>query len=263
MREDCLFVPLDEAGTRVQPTWLAGGPWDRGAQHGGPPAALLARAVEGAPAPGPMQVARMTIELLRPVPMTPLDVRTEVIRPGKKVQLVQASLWSDGTEVVRAVALRIRREAVPLPDGLDRGTPPPGPPVHDVPHAPVSPLEGFHSHGAELRTVKGGFGQPGPATVWIRLLHPVVADETPSPLQRVMAAADFGNGVASILDWARYRFLNPDLTVHLVRMPVGEWICLDGWTLPGDDGIGLAECALHDTRGPLGRSLQSLLLEAR
>lgn len=261
MRDDCLYVPL--GGDRFQPTWRAGGPWDEGAQHGGPPGALLARAVERAEAPVPMQVARMTVELLRPVPMTPLAVRAEVVRPGKRVQLVQASLVADGSEVVRAVALRMRRDAVALPVGVDRGSPPPAPPATSAPQAAVTDLEGFHSHGAELRFVHGGFGAPGPAMVWIRLRQPVVADEEPAPLQRVLAAADFGNGVASVLDWTRYRFLNPDLTVHLVRMPVGEWVCLDGWTLPGPDGIGLAECALSDRDGPVGRSLQSLLLEQR
>ena len=120
----------------------------------------------------------------------------------------------------------------------------------------------FHSHAVEHRFVAGGFERPGPATDWIRLRVPVVAGEAPSPLARVAAAADFGNGVSWVLSrLAGYRFINPDLTVYLSRMPVGEWVCLEAVTAVEPHGIGMAESRLWDERGPIGRSVQSLLLE--
>ena len=115
----------------------------------------------------------------------------------------------------------------------------------------------------EYRFVSGRFLEPGPATVWMRMRHPLVAGEQPSPLQRVLIAADSGNGVSATLDWSRYLFINVDLSVHLHRLPAGEWVCLDAITIPEPTGIGLADTALYDERGPIGRALQTLLVRER
>jgi acyl-CoA thioesterase len=91
----------------------------------------------------------------------------------------------------------------------------------------------------------------------------VVGDEEPTGVQRAAAAADFGNGVSWVLPFEDWIFLNPDLTMHLARPPVGEWIGLDAHTVPSDQGMGLAESAMYDERGRLGRAVQSLLLQRR
>jgi hypothetical protein len=115
-----------------------------------------------------------------------------------------------------------------------------------------------------MRFTDGFFGDPGPATVWMRLRQPVVVGEEPTPAQRMMAVADFGNGVSSVLPWDRYLFINPDLSVHVSRLPVGEWVCLDSRTFPTpESGVGLAESALYDEKGRIGRAVQSLLLDRR
>ncbi|MEW5854134.1 MAG: thioesterase family protein [Myxococcota bacterium] len=256
---DAFFIP---DGDRFLPTDHTRGPWSAEHQHGGPPSALLARAIEQVPTGGlPMLVTRMTVELLRAVPISPLTVRTEVLRPGKKVQLVGASLLSNDVELVRATALRIRTADVTFSF-------PPPPPPHPLPDAAtpfVFPFfrerTGYH-RAMEVRIARGTFGT-GALTAWMRMLHPLLPDEKPTPLQRVMIAADSGNGLSVALDVSRYTFINPDLTVHLHRHPVGEWVCLDAVTLPEHHGVGLAQSALYDEQGPLGRSLQSLLLEAR
>jgi hypothetical protein len=249
------------------PTDWARGPWTPDALHGGPTAALLTRAVEALPSDGRMQVARITIELLRPVPVAPLRVEAAVLRPGRKIQLAGASAWAGEVEVARAMSMRIRAAAVDVPEAAaqsDEADGPPPPPAG----LPRPKYEGeytaFHSHGVEMRFVTGFTYEPGPATVWIRLCRPVVPDEEPSPAQRVAAVADFGNGVSSIVPFDRYLFINPDLTIHLLRPPVGEWICLDARTrLSPADGMGMAESALYDERGRVGRSVQSLLLDRR
>lgn len=254
-------------GPHVVPTELARGPWSPDAQHGGAPAALLARAVERFDGGDAMVVARLTVELLRPVPIAPLLIATRFSRPGKKVQLVEASLLVAATraEVARATGLRLRRERVQLPEGAaPHGAPPPPSEgtVSRPPWASQIEYEGFHSGGIELRFVRGSFAEPGPGTAWIRLRVPVVAGEATSPLCRVAAAADFGNGVSWVLSRsAGYRFINPDLTIYLHRHPEGEWVALESVTLPGDLGVGIAESRLYDERGPLGRSVQSLLIE--
>lgn len=254
-------------GQLVVPTVLARGPWTSEAQHGGPPAALLGRAVERFDGGEIMVVTRLTVELLRPVPIVPLLVRTRLTRPGKKVQLVDASLLiaKTETEVARATGLRLRRGAVPLPEGAAPSGTPPAPgagiPSHP-PWASQTAYEGFHSGGVEILFVNGRFEEPGPATAWIRLRVPLVAGEETSPLCRVATAADFGNGISWVLNRSdSYRFINPDLTVYLHRHPVGEWVGLESITFPESLGIGIAESRLYDESGPLGRSVQSLLIE--
>jgi len=245
-------------GDVIVPTDLARGPWDPNAQHGGAPAALLARAVERFE-PAATQVARLTIELLRPVPLVPLRVETQMLRPGKRVQLVGASIVADGTEVVRATAWRIRTADIPYPPAPDeRLVPGPDAPPENFDMAYVS----FGS-AMDIVRAKGVFGVPGPAAVWFRLRRPVVAGEPTSPLMRVAAAADFGNGISGVVTWDEHLFINPDLTIAVHRMPVGEWIGLDAVTWPSDTGVGIAEAALYDAAGRIGRSLQTLILDTR
>jgi hypothetical protein len=256
------------------PTELARGPWSPEALHGGPVAALVARAVESVAPDAPMHVARLTVELLRPVPVAALSVSAAITRPGRKVQLVDVRVAAGDVDVAWGRALRIRRhesgsvnEALEV-SGSDAPAPgrrgaPPGPDGASGPGGPAAGYRGFHNTGAELRFVAGSFDRRGPATVWVRLTVPVVPGEVPTPLQRVAAAADFGNGVSSVLDFARYVFVNPDLTVYLDRPAIGEWVGLEASTAIGVPGVGLAQCALWDTTGPIGRSLQGLVIEPR
>lgn len=267
MADTALYQP---DGDRFVPSPLTTGPWDPGAQHGGAPASLLAHLIEQEPTPEPTQVARMTFELMRPVPLTPLRAVTEVVRPGRKVQLVQASLFAGGrdgaeVEVMRATALRIRRAELDLPDGVIPDDPPPAGPEHGkvlaFPGGPRFEGTAYHSDANDIRFVAGGFDRPGPATAWIRLLVPVVEDRPTSPLMRVAGAADFGNGLSWTLPRGEWIFINPDLTVHVTREPAGEWVCLDSITQPEPTGIGLAESALYDSTGRIGRAVQSLLID--
>jgi hypothetical protein len=181
------------------------------------------------------------------------------------VQLIEAGLWSGDTETARCTALRIRQTSLPLPADLRRSPPPPAPEtgVESLPPwAQKVTYHAFHSSAVEHRFVGGNFAQPGPAIDWIRLRVPLVDGETTSPLCRVAAAADFGNGISWVLSRNDgYSFINPDLTIYLYRLPVGEWICLDAETRVDPIGVGLAESLLWDEQGPIGRSVQSLLIE--
>jgi hypothetical protein len=247
-------------GDRFVPTELARGPWDPNAQHGGAPGALLARLVEQHDAGPPAHVARMTIELLRPVPMQPIELRARTVRPGKKVQLVEASVLAGGTEVVRATTLRIRLAQVEFADPPDDRLEP-GPGAIREHFENVNGLNfGF---AMDTSAARGEFGVPGPAAVWFRLAVPIVAGEETTPLMRVAAAADFGNGISGAVTWDEHLFINPDLTIYLHRPPAGEWIGLDALTWPTHEGVGVADAALYDERGRIGRSVQALLLDRR
>jgi hypothetical protein len=258
---DTFFVPLDPG--RFRATELTQGPWGPGLQHAGPPAALLGRAIEGHGDRAGLPVARITFEIARPVPIAELTVATRTLRGGRSVELVEATLGSGDTELMRATALRIRTDAdLDLPARLTAGPHLPGPAAGRVePFFPTGQQVGYHT-AMEFRFVAGSFLEPGPATVWMRMRHPLVPDEPPSPLCRVLVAADSGNGVSAALDFRTWRFINPDLTVYLLRHPVGEWVALEASTTAAD-GIGLADTTLHDEHGPIGRSAQALFIDRR
>ena len=120
----------------------------------------------------------------------------------------------------------------------------------------------FALDSVEIRCVTGSGGQ-GPCAAWFRLCRPLVSGETPSPLQHLAAAGDFGNGISAALSWDEYLFINPDLTLYVEREPIGEWICLSSETRISPDGIGVAESVLYDTRGRVGRATQALLVAPR
>ncbi len=259
---DSFYVP---DGGRYLATELTRGPWDPGAQHAGPPAALLGRELERLPDAGEFQIGRVTCEILRSVPIGPVTVSARVVRPGRRVQLLEAELRDEtGEPLVRASAWRIRTAAVEIPpEALLASEPLPGPEQgSEAEFFPTGQELGYHS-AMEVRFVEGGFLEPGPATVWLRMRQPLLAGEEPSPLQRGLVTADVGNGVSAALDYHRYLFINVDLTVHLERMPAGEWVCVDAVTLPQPNGVGTAESVLSDRRGRIGRALQTLLISER
>jgi hypothetical protein len=261
-------------GETLVPTAFARGPWDPTAMHGGPPSAALARAVESVPTVDAiaMPVARLTVDLLRPIPLEPLQVATDVVRQGRRVQVVDAvlTLATNGLEVARARAVRIRTASVPLPfEDPVRGpllVPEPAPP-------PVEGLErsgpiletdeAFHRDAIDLRFVDGAWDAPGPVTFWGRLLVPVVAGEEPTPLQRTVALSDMGNGVSGVVGFDTHVFINPELSVHLWRYPGGDWIGFRCRSDLGAHGVGLTESAIYDRTTRIGTALQSLFIDAR
>ena len=259
MAERSVFVG---GNGRFVATELARGPWDPQALHGGAPAALLMREFEQVDSPDGLAIARVTYEFVRPVPLGELSVQASVVRPGRRVQLLEGVIRdAGGTEVVRARALRVRRaEAIPdvSPDDL-----PAGPDEGRASDLLPGELPMFGSHATEIRFVAGEFYSVGPATAWFRMRIPLVAGERASPLQRLAAAGDFGNGISSALSWEDHVFINPDLTLYVEREPVGEWICLEASTRIVSGGVGVAESVLYDESGRVGRATQALLVAER
>jgi Thioesterase-like superfamily len=251
----------EERDGKLFATGLSRGPWDPNAQHGGAPAALLMRAFERLESVPELAIARVTYELVRPVPLGELQLAVELVRPGRRVQLLEGSISTpDGTEVVRARALRVARADV---DAGPLAPPPPGPESGRPNEFRRGELALFPTDAIEIVFVDGQFYDPGPATAWFRLRVPLLAGEQPSGLQRLAAAADFPNGIASEVSWEEYVFINPDLTLYIERDPVGEWICLDARMRVVRGGVGFSEAVLYDSRGRVGRSLQSLYVARR
>jgi acyl-Coa thioesterase superfamily protein/acyl-CoA thioesterase superfamily protein len=249
-------------GDRFVPSASARGPWSARHQHGGPPAALLARAFAREAGPDG-QVARLTFDFLRPMPLAPLTVATRVVRAGAKARrLAGTVLAEDGAALIEATCLVVRvapnRVAVPVETRAG-----PAPPAQSAPfELPLmSGDEGYH-RAVEWRIAKGTWGR-GPVAAWLRLRVPLVANETATPLECLVAVADSASGIAVAVDPSRATFVNADLTIALHRLPVGEWTCLDAATTAESHGVGLTRARLWDTSGRVGRSLQTLLLEPR
>jgi hypothetical protein len=231
-------------------------------QHGSAPSGLVTWAAEAMPTPVPMQIARLTIDLMRPVPLAPLAIETEVLRQGRKIQLCEVRLKADDVLVVRATVLKIRSEAQALPAGIaDAPIEVPGPEQSRVEPADFSSSP-FVS-GMSLRAARGGFAHPGSSAIWYRVDRPLVEGAPVSPVMRAVVASDFSNATSVALDFKHWTFLNADLTVSLSRQPVGDWILLDGDCNIGPDGAGLAMARLGDERGYFGRAVQSLVIERR
>jgi hypothetical protein len=242
---------------RYEATEWTRGPWDPRHQHGGPPAALLAAELDRVGSPE-MVFARLTFEILGAIPVGPVEVVAEVERPGRSVELVGGELRADGRAVMRARAWRVR----PSPAEGPSGQPPlPVPAVGEPP--PASFGEFGYAGAIEWRWARGGWFEPGPAVVWTRLLVPLVEGDEILPLQRALAVADSGNGVSAVLDWGTHLFINPELTVHVLRAPRGEWVCLDARTEIAAGGAGVATSVLSDGEGPVAHGAQALLIAPR
>lgn len=260
---DSIFVA---DGEQLHATEHASGPWDPRALHGGAPAALIAGAFQRFEPGAQLLVARLGVELLRPVPFGPLRLNARIVRPGRRVQELAAELVAGEEVVCRASALRVQAVSRELPDGVAPGERPaiPGPDAGEPVRFALDDLErlSFAASAMEMRWLDDPWA-PGPKRVWMRLRHPLLPGQELTPLARLAATADFGNGASAVLPFGEYLFINADLTVHLQRQPRGEWIGLEARTILHEGGTGLAESVLHDVHGPIGRAFQTLVVERR
>lgn len=258
------FVRAGEARWRASE--LTRGPWSPEHQHAGPPSALAARQVLAAAAPmGLSHLARLTVNLLRPIPIAELSIAVATDYGGRNSAHFSFSIVAQEKEVARGTALVQRESPLALPDGL---------PGHPLPRAPKTPAESppgqfpfaskdpGYSDLVEARVAEGSMFR-GPCAIWFRLRHPVVAGEAPLAAERVAVAADSGNGISAILDFRKFLFVNSDLTINLLRQAKGEWVCLEARTLLGPDASGLAESRIYDEEGLIGRGTQSLVVRSR
>jgi hypothetical protein len=257
---DAFYRPLDEH--RFASTEAVVGPWDPGLSHGGPPAALLLRAIERALPRDDVRVARIAFDFLGPVPVADVEVTAEMVRPGARIELASARISTGGRAAMTARAWRIATSPDRAPE-----RPLPGP----VPAVPGPQEQRYFSdvgrfgygEALEWRFVEGGFDSPGPATLWSRPRIPLLPGEPASPLGRLLLMVDSANGVSAELPPSRFSFVPVELTVSVLRAPRTEWVGMRAQTWIAPDGVGQTRAELFDEEGPLGLGLQTLFVAPR
>jgi hypothetical protein len=239
-------------------------PWDESLQHGGPPAALLARAVSRARPDDSMRITRLTIDMLGGIPQGTIRTEASVVRPGKRVELIEARLWADDKLAVTATAWRIRVD--PGASAAESTEPDLAPPLPSAQPQRffdgVSPAWGY-GRAIEWRYVSGGFDRTGPSEVWARPRIPLVEGEPTSPAERLMILADSTNGLSVQLPIAEWLSIPPTLSVTLLRPPAAEWMFLRAHTTIGPDGVGIARGQMYDESGYVAETAQPLLVQRR
>ncbi len=262
---------FERRGELFSPTEHCASPWGPATIHGGASSGLLAWALEAQIPPG-MQLARLTVDLYRPVPRDPLGVAARVVREGRRLRLLEAMLYHDGREIGRASALALATAAVAIPEHARLDTQPPAPMREALERPPViginaigNPVGREFSAGLHtlvpLKPVSLELGG-GRGSTWVRLPVELIGGIPNSPLVRVATLADFSNGFAQLYLDAGTGFINADITLNLHRMPEGEWIGIDARTRAQPHGVAMAESELYDVRGLIGRVSQSNLTMA-
>lgn len=246
------------------------GPWDPGAMHGGPVAALLATLLtDRAPELSPtLRLARLSVDFLGALPLGALEATVTVPRPGRRVALLEATLHAGGRAVAIGRGWFIDAAAAERPnDHASTDTDSELSPLAAAPPLPAAQPQRFFTddvfgYGAasEWRFTSGGFDRPGPAGVWNRVHLPLLDGTSLTGLQRLLILADAANGISGDLPWGEWMFIPPGITVTLLREPAGEWVHMAARTTLGADGIGLCHAVLADADGPVALASQPLLV---
>jgi hypothetical protein len=260
-RPECFYEPLDSEG-RYRATSATAGPWDPNVQHGGPPAALLATVMDACDPVVGVRLARVTVELLSPIPVGEVKVESQVVRPGRRVRLLEATMEAGGRLVALARGWQVAAQANLFPQqpvSPSAALPPPRPVEFFTPGADAW----GYAAALEWRFASGGFDELGPAEVWGRVRIPLIAERRLTGLQRLLIFVDSANGVSGVLPFDEWIFVPTALTVTLHRHPRGEWILMRAETTLSEDGIGSCFAYIEDMDGPVGTASQPLVITRR
>jgi hypothetical protein len=248
------------AGAGLVPHPDARSPWAADMLHGRLLAGLAAWAIERDHGDPDLQPARLTVDMYRSPAMVATSVATTLVRSGGRVRVVDAMIDQGGVAVARASSLFLRRAEPPELDDA------PVTPPWDAPAAEgLGPAFVPADAPFDVRSVTGeGFGAGGDVTrqVWLRDRRPLVPGHDLTPFVRAALASDFASPLAN-MSTEGLTYINADLTLHLARLPEGEWLGLSTGDRVVADGVSVAECPLHDARGPVGWSSVAAVLNPR
>ena len=256
MAGDAFYRQVDER--RFESSPLTAGPWGPDSQHAGPPSALLVRAMERFEPSADSRLARVSVDVLGPVPVAPMDVDVRVVRPGRSVELLEATASVDGRPALVARGWRMRVTPEDFPTVGDHS----GPPVPEAPRERGGMLPFAHADGylavVDFAFTHGNGEEFGPAAAWGRSTVDLVAGESMTGWQHLVTVVDSASGVSMASNPLEHPAINCDLVVSLIRDPEPDWVYLDAQTVGGPGGGVLADTLLADERGYLGRCVQNL-----
>ena len=253
---------LPRGNGRYEPTRATESPWDRTAQHGGPPAALLAHVIDQT-VEGPSRLGRISVDILGPIPLREVVVEASVIKPGRRVRLSEARMSVDGRVAVTARAWHIATGERPPATRDEQTVPPPLPPGPTPQHFYPGLDDWGYGRSIDWRFTRGSLDSLGPTDVWARVRLPLVDGLTLTGQDRVLITADSANGLSLRLPLDQWLSIPPTMTATLLRPAAGEWVHLASRTHLADDGIGLAHADLFDADGFIGEVAQPLLVQRR
>lgn len=251
-----------QAENIYEPSEATIGPWSPDLQHGGPPCALLTHALRTYPSQNPFVITRITVELLSAVPVTPCEIRVDVVRSGKRVELLRGEYLSRGKTFLIAHAWRFAPApgvTLPVRDSFETPTFPAAQSQTFFPGVEYFP----YGDALEWRFITGGYDSLGPAAVWTRPRIPLVENREINGLESLVLMVDSANGISAELDILKWTFVPVDLTVGICRQPEGDWVGMDARTVMEDEGIGQTSTTLFDARGKLGRSMHTLFVRPK
>lgn len=252
---DSYFQRIDD--TRFRPTADAGGAWNDGEIHFSPLGGLIVHAMDRHRADrdaAPLSLARVSFDILGFLAADVCDIAVETIRPGRTIELVEATVVIAGRTAVLARAwYTVDGDTSEVAGGEPERVALPGP-ERRWPMTETWP--GGYVASLEMRAAEDP--RPGRATAWLRTDRALVAGEDVSPHAAFIALVDTANGIAVRRPPTEWMFPNLDLTIHLFAQPSGEWVGLDTTVTFGSTGQGLTSTALHDASGPVGRAEQIL-----
>lgn len=261
---EAYYLPVGDPADGVFDTTRATtSPWDPRSQHGGPPAALLARAVEQLRPDEAMPIARITSDMLGPIPQGRIRVEAEIVRPGKKIEFAAARMFAGENLDRLVVSATVWRKLIATGSTAEQETPAPAPAT--VGPQPQTYFPGIgedwgYGNSLELRFVEGGLGQPGASSVWARLRIPLVASEQTAPVQRLAVLADAANGVSAPLAYPDWIFIPSTMTLTVNRPPRTDWMNLTARSYVSDSGSGLTTGEMYDEAGLVASVNQPLLI---
>ncbi len=254
------FKQISES--EFEPSAATQGPWSPDFQHGGPPSSLLTHVLRVQPSDGHFRIVRITIEILSPVPVKPCEINVEVVRSGKRIELLRAEYRSEGKMYMIAHVWRLRSEVGVTGIISD---------VYEIPSLPEAQTQDLFSmfgnfpyvEALEWRFAKGGFDILGPATVWTRPRIPLIEHQEIDGLEALVLMIDSANGISAELDFQKWTYVPVDLTLGIYRPPEGPWVGIDARTIIGNDGNGQTTTVAFDCKGRVGHSLHTLFIRPR
>ena len=251
----------DSTNFVVMPTDYSRSPWVGETLHGGPVVGMVAFAARHAVGQSDMICVRATTDILAPVLVAKMTVSSTVFKRGRRTTVIDVSIVQNNRIVVRATT-----QWAVTSRGAASHTQPKrhAPPFRSLqPDFEVStidyPRPGFNRDAVETRLVHGSSEEPGPAMIWARLDVDLIAGEEVHPFDKVAALSDLAAAAGWDYGPGGSVFINPDITLQLNQMPVGDWVGFDATNRLGPSNVGFNDAVVYDRSGPIGHVLQSLV----